>query len=175
MVSSETLKEWDKTLTDVLRKKNIMTVIEFEKFLPLFKKDTPIDDTYNKLCVEYQKRVSLFHPIVIVDTSGKELFKLSNMFHSVDTFNGNTSAILSIKAFANALSRDYVFDAQKEKTTIDIIKKFVEVQDKDRIKQSVEEYSAIVENLKKNKVEEEVEESLESVPQVINQDDWDWK
>lgn len=81
------VKDWDAHL----EQRNTMTSFEFHKYKPLFRKDS--NDLLSKtdieaLTDEYQSKVSLFHPVKIIDEgTGEVLFILPPVFNQVPSIN----------------------------------------------------------------------------------------
>lgn len=174
----------ERELNKLTKEKNRVSLTEFSRYLPLFRKDWNDEitaDQYHILCEDWSKRVSIFDKVEIVrdyvDESGNYnvVFTLPPMFTRVNSLNdGNEKADTIVTIFDNALTRNSPLRTDVEEA-LDLIKKAVNVAQsatKDRLQHAVVEYHQIMDDLKDvlttNEDKPKIEESF-------NTNDLDWE
>lgn len=104
--------------------KNTMLVSEFMKYRPLFMKDgakSLSTAKYIKLCMEYQQRVSLYHPVRVVQKTEKGytvVLTLPPIFNQLESFNTiGRKAVDAVIYFHNASSREHTLSIDPDRAT----------------------------------------------------------
>lgn len=165
MLNDKTLANMEKTLNVAIVAKNTITTTQFKKFLPLFQKNKLGEEQLKSLAMEYQRTISLFHSVTIVDEHGETKMVLPPMFNNIDTINNHDSSdpTLTLRAFVNAVNRDSHLTTDKERSTHNFIRAIKSTQNKERLLKNYIEYEHLADNINKTEV---VDEELG--------DDWDW-
>jgi hypothetical protein len=89
-LQKDALKKMLDRVTNSIRQRHQMSVSEFSKFLPLFRKDGVSrlgQDNYDILSQEYTTRVSAMEKLEIVDDSGNVILTLPPILLSCPVFN----------------------------------------------------------------------------------------
>jgi len=156
MFSEETLKSMEKVLDQAIKVRNTISESEFIRFKPLFTKNELSQAQQLDLCKEYQSKVSLFHPVEIVNTLGEVLLRLPAMFNEVNSINNSKAKdpVLALRAFTNAINRDAELTTDKEQATLTLINTIGLTKDPSKINKSLQQHTNIMEELIKAKRED---------------------
>ena len=156
----------------LLKKRNTMTIGEFEEFKPLFKRDMlermSVDEQMD-LMHKYQERVSLMIPVYVVDYSGELLFTLPPVQKTIKTINEvDPSKTLLLNAFVT-LNSNNTFKTERTREVNREVKSLVLSADMDDSKEEV------VEEIKQDLVEKNIlkEDAVGSPISKIS-DDMEW-
>jgi hypothetical protein len=86
----------DAALTELEDANNVITLSQFRKYEPLFKRKTDISfDQIQELSKDLLGRFSLYSPIKITDHTGKLLFKVPRLFIPVNDINEEYKHLLT--------------------------------------------------------------------------------
>jgi hypothetical protein len=125
-----------KLLEEETRKRNTMSVDEFRQFEPLFHRnamETLGVDNYRELCSEYASRISIYHPVHIIDHNGNEIKTLPAIFHQTNAISDiGIGGNQLVDAFTNAHTNSDDFDIKKKTYTKHMIHAIGAAQDLDR-------------------------------------------
>lgn len=132
-VDPDTLEQFDQLLEDpdgynkvqqVLHNarlmNNVITVSEFDRYIPLFKwdgKDQMSPEEYKALSVEYANRICRFDPVYIVDDNNNVVMTLPPVFNRTNPINVTGEAGQNVaQAFVNACNLpDEIGSGKQEK------------------------------------------------------------
>lgn len=132
-VDPDTLEQFDQLLEDpdgydkvksvllqARQHNNVMSVAEFERYIPLFRwdgKDQMSLQEYKALSVEYANRICRFDPVYIVDESNTVLMVLPPVFNRTNPINVTGEVGQNIaQAFVNACQLpDEIASGKREK------------------------------------------------------------
>lgn len=147
MKNTDIAEQLSSALQESIDKKNTFTVSEFKKFKPLFLQsalDNPME--YSELSGEWASRVSLYHPVTIVNPTTKEVvLKLSPMFTKVDTMNTAEGSDAVVNRFAHALGIDHPLRNDKEAAMSSMCNMLEQAQDRARVDNDIKTFADIAE------------------------------
>lgn len=159
--------ESEKILEEAIRARNRIPISEFIHFKPLYMKHDNYDTPELKgLAAEFARRVSLFHPIQIIEdpiegVPMKIIQTLSANLYQPETLNvldqknmtstqarPGLTASVATAAFVNITGRDTPMTVESEQITDVVRQYFAKAQDPDKLAKAQEEHTAIIESLK---------------------------
>lgn len=127
--ASASLNKMVETFDDALKSRNRITMREFSRYIPLFLKDGISkvgEHMYVELSNAWNMRVSLYHPVDIVEHDGpgaEVLLTLPPVFTKLNSLNeGGKNMTDAVNFFNNAIARDNVLSDSSERATMTIIK-----------------------------------------------------
>jgi hypothetical protein len=141
-------------LTKAIAERNTIELLEFEKFLPLFSRDSNIDASEDpaiaSLGIDYKERFDLYSPINVVDGESL-LLVLPPMYTRVNQLSdGTDQASKVVQIFSNMIQHDNPLKSDKERALELIIAALNKAQDHERIAKDGEDMATILTNLHGN-------------------------
>jgi hypothetical protein len=135
-------------LQSSIESKNTISTKEFKQFHPLFKKDTDTNTKeYRELCEKWSFRVSLYHPINVVNNETKKtVLKLPPMFNRVNPISNVPIGGTVINKLDHALATNHPLRTDVEEA-INVFKDTVALsQDKEQLDNSATKFAEIASN-----------------------------
>lgn len=161
----EEVAKLHRLLDKSIRHRNTMSLRDFQQYEILFRKDGPDilgDAEYAELCNDYVSKISIYHPVYIVNEDHQVVMTLPAIFNKVNSISDmglNGSQL--VDAFSNAHMGGDDFDRRKQAYSAYMAKAFNMVQNKEAQQQNIQMNQELYRQATTRTVKKEYDPTLE--------------